>query len=64
MREFDEIEMFAESFLRSCKHVSMRQETIARIHRLKGAIDKYLEHPPDLGIHVEDGIKAEIKRGE
>jgi len=65
MNEFMEVKMCCESFLRKCDHPSLKREAVQDIYRLQRAIDRYVkEHPPDLGIHVEDGIKAEIKRGE
>lgn len=64
MNEFSEIVMCCESVVRSSNHVSMRDQTHKRILRLRDAIDKYIDAPPDLGIHVVDGVKPEMKVGE
>ena len=50
----------------SCEYCEIHQEVYGAMKILWRRIweDEIKEHPPDLGIHVEDGVKAEIKRGE
>ena len=63
MNEYDEIVFYCEKIVKISKHYSRREDTHRSILMLLDAIESYLDPPPDLGVHVTDGIKAEMKKG-
>ena len=66
MSEFSEIVRYCEGVVSNSKHISRREQTLRNLSRLRDAIERYYNYdpPPDLGVHVTDGIKPEMKAGK
>ena len=64
MSEYDSIVRHSEAVIRHSKHYSQKEKTHNRILRLHEAIHDYLDQhqPQNLGIHVTDGVKPEMKK--
>ena len=66
MNKLGEIGSLCQMIVTNLSHISRREHTDELISRLRVVCDEYWaeQHPPDLGIHVVEGIKPEKKRGE